>query len=185
MDEESAGGSAPAGAGGSARPASAGGSARDFAREALDAAPEGASSSAGGPAVGGPAEVEMEVDEQRRPVVVKAPHLPSAQEREEHELTGHVCYRNWCPICLACKGLGQGHRDAPAEDETAVPTLLCDYAFVGQDDGKTLPMVCAKDKKDKESSSVICSKQRSRSIRGEVLERVHEVNRLQKDHEQE
>ena len=100
-------------------------------------------------AAGGPAEEEMEVEEQSRPVAVRAPHLPSAQEKEEHELTGHVCYRNWCPICLACKGLGQGHREAPAEDETAVPTILCDYAFMGQDDNKCLPMLCAKDRKTK------------------------------------
>ena len=61
---------------------------------------------AGGPAASGEnpeADVHMEeaAEEHAKPVVIRAPHMPSAAEMEEHSVTGHVSYRSWRPICLA------------------------------------------------------------------------------------
>ena len=32
------------------------------------------------------------------------PKLPTKEEVESHELMGYVVYRNWCPVCVGCKG---------------------------------------------------------------------------------
>ena len=94
-------------------------------------------------------EVDDVAEEQQPAVRVKSPLQPTAAEVAEHEATGHVVYRSWCPICIAARGHGQPHRAAPAEDDTAVPTIMSDYGFMGQDDGKSLPMLCIKDRRTK------------------------------------
>ena len=90
------------------------------------------------------------VAEEAQPAVrVKSPLQPTAAEIAEHEATGHVVYRSWCPACCSAKGHGQPHRTAPEEDDTAVPTIMSDYGFMGQDDGKCLPILCIKDRRTK------------------------------------
>lgn len=95
----------------------------------------------------GPENAEQE--EAARPILLKPPYEASQAEVDEHYATGHVQYRNWCAVCLATKGFGQQHRAAPAEDETAVPTIFSDYAFMGQDDGKCMPILVLKCKRTK------------------------------------
>ena len=46
------------------------------------------------------------------------PRRPSQAEVDEHELT-HVPYRNWCPVCVRCRGKDLDHRKA-VEDERGV-----------------------------------------------------------------
>ena len=88
--------------------------------------------------------------EELQPVkLVKSPLAPSAAEVQEHEATGHVVYRSWCPICQAARSTGQPHLKAPAEDETAVPQILWDYGYLGADDGKSLPLLVVKDRRTK------------------------------------
>ena len=87
--------------------------------------------------------------EQQKAKVVKAPYEPTRQEVEEHEATGHVVYRSWCRACLAGRGYGQAHRAAPDQSESAVPTILSDYGFMGQDDGKCMPLLVMKDSNTK------------------------------------
>ena len=38
------------------------------------------------------------------------PRLPSKEEVKEHELSGHLPYRNWCPNCVKAKGKDLDHR---------------------------------------------------------------------------
>ena len=45
--------------------------------------------------------------------------------------------------------MGQAHRSAPTDQESAVPELLSDYGFMGQDDGKCMPLLVIKDVKTK------------------------------------
>ena len=85
--------------------------------------------------------------------LVKSPLQPSAAEIEEHEATGHVQYRSWCPVCVAARSTGQPHTKAPDEDETAVPRILWDYGFLGKDDGKTMPILVCKDARTKRIAS--------------------------------
>ena len=80
---------------------------------------------------------------------LKSPLEPSQAEIEEHEAQAHAVYRNWCKICLASRGLGQQHLPAPPEDETAVPVIASDYAFMGQEDESTIPMIVIKDRRSK------------------------------------
>ncbi len=88
--------------------------------------------------------------EMQMPVVIRAPYEPTTQEQAEHGATGHVVYRSWCDACLAGKGLGQAHRSAPKDDqETAVAEFISDYGFMGQDDGKCMPLFVLKYTKTK------------------------------------
>ena len=90
-----------------------------------------------------------QAEEAQQPLKIRAPYEPTEQERADHEATGHVVYRSWCHACLAGKGLGQAHRAAPDQSETAVPEFLSDYGFMGQDDGKCMPLLVLKDYKTK------------------------------------
>ena len=93
--------------------------------------------------------VEAPAEELQPLRVIKGPSQPSAAEIEEHEASGHVVYRSWCPICQAARSTGQPHREAPEEDETAVPGILWDYGFLGNDDGKSMPILVLKDRRTK------------------------------------
>ena len=35
------------------------------------------------------------------PRLPSRPKMPSQQEKEEHEATGHACYRSWCEHCVS------------------------------------------------------------------------------------
>ena len=60
------------------------------------------------------AEGREEDDEFQRPrsVIfhVEQMYTISKEEREEHELFGHVQYRSWCRHYAAARGVGQQHR---------------------------------------------------------------------------
>ena len=38
------------------------------------------------------------------------PRLPSKEKVKEHELSGHLPYRNWCPSCVKAKRKDLDHR---------------------------------------------------------------------------
>ena len=82
-------------------------------------------------------------------MIIKSPLAPSRAEIAEHEATGHVIYRSWCPVCCAARAHGQPHAPAPEADETAVPLIVSDYGYLGQDDGKSMPILCIKDARTK------------------------------------
>eukprot|EP00969_Alexandrium_andersonii_P225734 9969089-Alexandrium_andersonii.AAC.1 len=66
-----------------------------------------------------------------RPVAraAAAPRGPTAEEREQHELSGHSTPAPWCPHCTMGKGRDDGHhRDAEAEN--AIPVVEADYTFM-------------------------------------------------------
>ena len=101
-------------------------------------------------------QVDDEVAEEfARPLVLRSPPKVSQTEIDEHNATGHVVYRSWCPVCVANKGHGQGHAKAPEEDETAVPTILSDYGFLREDDNESMPILVLKCKKTKRLSDSI------------------------------
>ena len=71
---------------------------------------------------------------------------PTPEEKEEHELTGHAVYRDWCAHCIAAKGVGQRHLIQSKGSEIEKPTVALDYAYMG-DKEKVLPILVAKDNK--------------------------------------
>ena len=101
-----------------------------------------------------PEEVEAVPPEELQPArFIKGPMQPSAAEVEEHEATGRVVYRSWCPICQAARSTGQPHLRAPDEEETAVPQIIWDYGFMGEADGESMPILVIKDRKTKRVSA--------------------------------
>ena len=87
-------------------------------------------------------------EETRRPFVVKGPVSPTAAEVDEHEALGHVQFRNWCRHCIRAKAASNPHYRAPIQ-ETGTPVISMDYAFMGMDDGATMPILVIKDQNTK------------------------------------
>ena len=78
-------------------------------------------------------------DEQKYPV--------SREEREEHELLGHVQYRSWCRHCAVARGVGQQHRPLSEDPmDATVPEIVLDYYFMGEE-SETAPHIVVKDRK--------------------------------------
>ena len=79
------------------------------------------------------------LDEQKHPV--------SREDREEHELLGHVLYRSWCWHCAAARGVGQQHRQLSEDPvDATVPEIVLDYHFMGEEN-ETAPHIEVKDRK--------------------------------------
>ena len=60
---------------------------------------------------------------------LRAPRAPTAQERDEHNLT-HLPYRSWCPHCIRGKSKASPHKQS-AEDCKEKAMISIDYAFLG------------------------------------------------------
>ena len=71
----------------------------------------------------------------------------SKEEREEHELLGHVQYRSWCRHCAAARGVGQPHRQLGEDPvDATVSEIVLDYYFMGEEI-ETAPHIVVKDRK--------------------------------------
>ena len=75
--------------------------------------------------------------EEEENVIVKKigdPRLPSQEEVDRHWISGHLPYRNWCPICIAAKGKDSDHvRDSGKIRN--LPEYSFDYCFPGDELG--------------------------------------------------
>jgi len=70
-------------------------------------------------------------------VVVKRildPKLPSQDEVDRHCVTGHLPFRNWCPICVKAKGRDVDHK-RDSRKERNMPEYSWDYCFPGDELG--------------------------------------------------
>ena len=97
------------------------------------------------------AEGREEDDEFQRPRSVRfhdeQMYSISKEEREEHELLGHVKYRSWCRHCAAPRGVGQQHRRLREDPvDATVPEIVLDYYFIGEE-SETAPHIVVKDRK--------------------------------------
>lgn len=72
------------------------------------------------------------------------PRKPTAEEVKEHDLT-HIPYRNWCPICVRCKGKDLDHRKS-AEEDRGVSEYAFDYCFPGDEFGFKLVVLAGREK---------------------------------------
>ena len=59
--------------------------------------------------------------EHRVPKKAMTPVEPRMHELEEHRLSGHATYRNWCDACVTGQGLATAHRCTG--EEPLVPVL--------------------------------------------------------------
>ena len=65
---------------------------------------------------------------------LRDPRLPTPEEVEEHNIRGHIPYRDWCPICVQAKGRGRYHfKDKGAS--RMLPEYAWDYCFPGDELG--------------------------------------------------
>ena len=73
------------------------------------------------------------------------PRLPSKEEVKEHELSGHLPYRNWCPSCVKAKGKDLDHRKDAGESR-GLAEYSFDYCFPGDEFGFKLTVLCGKER---------------------------------------
>ena len=78
---------------------------------------------------------EPEVEEARQTKGMRAPTMPTKQEREDHE-RDHIPFRNWCAHCVRGKSKSSGHYSAAPDTERSKPIVSLDYAFLGIKQGK-------------------------------------------------
>ena len=115
-------------------------------------------------------------DEQMYPI--------SKEEREEHELLGHVQYRSWCRHCAAARGVGQQHRQLMEDPvDAAVPEIVLDYYFMG-DESETAPHIVVKDRKSSAYFSTSLDSKSSQYAVAFVAGAIQELG-LQKDFDEE
>jgi hypothetical protein len=58
------------------------------------------------------------------------PKLPSAEEVERHYVSGHLPYRNWCPVCVRARGKELDHSQDGGKDRR-IPEYSVIIAFQG------------------------------------------------------
>ena len=73
------------------------------------------------------------------------PRLPSQEEVKEHELSGHLPYRNWCPNCVKAKGKDLDHRK-DAGVSRGLAEYSFDYCFPGDEFGFKLTVLSGKER---------------------------------------
>ena len=109
----------------------------------------GSSSSASvGPIVGsadekakGMDDEEESTEEARRPRVAKRSQMPTKAEYDVH-MTLHADYRDWCPDCVAGRGISHQHR--ASKHERTGGEFSLDYAFMTAEDvGEDMCLVFA------------------------------------------
>ena len=72
------------------------------------------------------------------------PRKPSQEEVDEHALS-HIPYRNWCAICVRCKGKDLDHRKA-VHGEKGISEYAFDYCFPGDELGFKLAVLVGREK---------------------------------------
>ena len=58
-----------------------------------------------------------------------SPQEPTPAERERHNVSGHIKYASWCPMCVACRRPNDHHR-LQLHDDRTIPLLVGDGAFI-------------------------------------------------------
>ena len=57
------------------------------------------------------------------------PPTPTTAEVDQHESTGHACYRNWCAECVRGRGRNRAHQSRDHAGDQ-VPVISFDYGFL-------------------------------------------------------
>ena len=90
-----------------------------------------------------------------RPTVRRPPMMPSRQEVLEHYVT-HIPFRSWCAHCVAGKCKSKPHFQKREEEESDVPLIAFDYAFMsetytedGAEEKADLKILVGRDRKSK------------------------------------
>ena len=72
--------------------------------------------------------VEEEAQDWRTPAVARKPRSLTKADIDAHYPL-HLEYRDWCPHCVAGKGISHQHRQGAADEEPLGNTISMDYLF--------------------------------------------------------
>ena len=77
-------------------------------------------------------EEEDESEETRKPQVARVPRTPTKQEIADH-MSHHAEFRDWCPFCVAGKGISRHHQVMKDEPDKIGVTVSMDYAYMNSE----------------------------------------------------
>ena len=101
---------------------------------------------------GQPREEEEGYREQAVAVAAPAPHEPTREERERHEIA-HTPFRAWCQDCVDGRGRNLDHKLMEAERGHQIPTISMDYAFFGDGEGEAAPTLVMREHRTRATES--------------------------------
>ena len=84
------------------------------------------------------------VEDKRKVHKLVDPRKPTQEEVDEHELT-HIPYRNWCPVCVRCRGKDLDHRKS-VDEVRGVSEYAFDYCFPGDELGYKLVVLAGRER---------------------------------------
>ena len=92
--------------------------------------------------------IEVENEGPEEAVVLRtlpSPEQPTREEVERHNIS-HLPPRSWCKHCIKGRAVSMPHfKQDRTADARSLPCISMDYFFLGQDDGKTMPILAMKD----------------------------------------
>ena len=91
-----------------------------------------------------------------KPKLVRDPCAPTASEIAEHNASGHVPYRNWCPDCARARGKNPPHKKTGEDRECALPEISVDYCFPrGESGTESITVLVIKERKSQMVSATV------------------------------
>ena len=79
----------------------------------------------------------------------RLPNEPTQQEIDDHHLSGHTPFRQWCSACVMGSAQSNPHQTSQSEDQ-AIPVVSMDYGYMeSQNEDKGMPMLVMKDRSTK------------------------------------
>ena len=73
------------------------------------------------------------------------PRRPLEKEVADHNLNGHLPYRNWCYHCVRGRGRDLDHRKA-VEEDIGLSEYSFDYCFPGDEFGFKLTILAGRER---------------------------------------
>ena len=74
--------------------------------------------------------------------------MPTPEDLKIRQLKGHVEYRNWCDICVRCRGKELDHK-SQEDKERKFPEYSWDYCFPGDEVGFKWTVLVGKERRNK------------------------------------
>ena len=79
---------------------------------------------------------------------LRDPKLPIQEEVDKHYLTGHVVFRDWCPVCVKSQGKELDHSRDKGQGR-CLPEYSWDYCFPGDELGYKWTILVGKERSTK------------------------------------
>ena len=83
------------------------------------------------------------------------PLKPSQKEIREHQESGHMPFRSWCPHCVRGRGKEMQHRRRSDEEESGIPEYHLDYCFPGDEGEDRLTILVVIERHTKMKKAIV------------------------------